>query len=566
MSGISVSRLDGSYQFLDIMHISDTLITIYVLIDFTPEKILHSSPCHIEVILTEKKDIVFKFNEEEVTNQKKSAEPNTDLNGDSIKLASEFNTGLIVQCIQVLNNPQTHHQALVLLSLAAQLFPSQDDAYSFQVIVNTLKSVIPTLIEASMETAVEPVVTTVIHVFADALPEVPEYRRIPVFEKLLTTLDPEIYLGLVKEDGKDRVAPDVEFSLNVCHLYKPQVQLNASIRPRPDLDPDIVAALDDDFNFDDPDNELEDDFIAFANGVPSDAETDEDDGSSGDDEDEEDDDVLCDMRSDSGQRSPDFNDDTKSRFTEYSMTSSVIRRNAQLSLLDDRFEQMMAQYDDEEMGALDCEEIEGHITLQDEEVLKLAAAYEHDKTEGIRLGREIGKVARDEVEGAVERYLETYQSDDGNDISSSEGEQERKWDCESILSTYSNIYNHPKLISEPQSSKITKVCPKTGVPLNVLGKPGLTKKFLDQLDQQTDGTKKNYADTQSIISTLSTISIRPKDETPEQRTERKRLVKEYRQERRKEKKANSLAFKEEKQLQEKQHINNHKNISGIKLL
>ncbi len=45
------------------------------------------------------------------------------------------------------------------------------------------------------------------------------------------------------------------------------------IGPRPDLDPDIVAALDDDFNFDDPDNELEDDFIAVANGVPSDAET-----------------------------------------------------------------------------------------------------------------------------------------------------------------------------------------------------------------------------------------------------------------------------------------------------
>lgn len=73
------------------------------------------------------------------------------------------------------------------------------------------------------------------------------------------------------------------------------------------------------------------------------------------------------------------------------------------------------------------------------------------------------------------------------------------------------------------------MCPKTGVPLNVLGKPGLTKKFLDQLDQQTEGTKKNCVETQSIISTLSTISIRPKDETPEQRTERKRLVNEYRQ-------------------------------------
>ena len=73
--------------------------------------------------------------------------------GDIVKLASEFKTGGIVQCIRVSNNPQTHHQALLLLSLAAQLFPSQvlhnimeiftfmgtsvlrqDDAYSFQVI------------------------------------------------------------------------------------------------------------------------------------------------------------------------------------------------------------------------------------------------------------------------------------------------------------------------------------------------------------------------------------------------------------------------------------------------
>lgn len=35
--------------------------------------------------------------------------------------------------------------------------------------------------------------------------------------------------------------------------------------PRPELDPDIVAALDDDFNYDDPDNVLEDNFIELAN-------------------------------------------------------------------------------------------------------------------------------------------------------------------------------------------------------------------------------------------------------------------------------------------------------------
>lgn len=50
--------------------------------------------------------------------------------------------------------------------------------------------------------------------------------------------------------------------------------------------------------------------------------------------------MLCDMRSNSDQLSADY-DDKKSRFTEYSMTSSVIRRNAQLSLLDDRFEQVI---------------------------------------------------------------------------------------------------------------------------------------------------------------------------------------------------------------------------------
>lgn len=33
-----------------------------------------------------------------------------------------------------------------------------------------------------------------------------------------------------------------------------------------DLDPDVVAAMDSDFDFSDPENELEDDFIQIANG------------------------------------------------------------------------------------------------------------------------------------------------------------------------------------------------------------------------------------------------------------------------------------------------------------
>jgi len=35
------------------------------------------------------------------------------------------------------------------------------------------------------------------------------------------------------------------------------------------------------------------------------------------------------------------NEDTKSRFTDYSMSSSIIRRNENLKLLDDKFEQVI---------------------------------------------------------------------------------------------------------------------------------------------------------------------------------------------------------------------------------
>lgn len=33
-----------------------------------------------------------------------------------------------------------------------------------------------------------------------------------------------------------------------------------------------------------------------------------------------------------------------------------------------------------------------------------------------------------------------------------------QWDCESILSTYSNLYNHPKLIEEPKKVSGRLLC------------------------------------------------------------------------------------------------------------
>ena len=49
------------------------------------------------------------------------------------------------------------------------------------------------------------------------------------------------------------------------------------------------------------------------------------------------------------------------------------------------------------------------------------------------------------------------------------GRKEEKWDCESIISTYSNIYNHPKLIEEPSIKRKvgTEVQPERKVTDNI---------------------------------------------------------------------------------------------------
>lgn len=71
---------------------------------------------------------------------------------------------------------------------------------------------------------------------------------------------------------------------------------------------------------------------------------------------------------------------------------------------------------------------------------------------------------------------------------------------------------------------------------------------------------------QSIISQLSSLSFRPKDELPEDRKIRKKLLKEYRKERRIEKKVNTEAFKEEAKRQVKVVMNNRNNVQGNKIL
>merc|ERR1712038_1985788 len=237
-------------------------------------------------------------------------------------------------------------------------------------------------------------------------------------------------------------------------------------------DPDIVETLDDNFKHEvvyklkDEENEGSDmDLDEF---LCADAKSDEDEY-----EDEEDD-ILGDLNG--GREFMFADEETKSRFTSYSMSSSVIRRNKQLSLVDDKFEEFMAEYDDENVGGLELDEIEGAKAEKSETMKQLLGEFNKLKQEE--------RQKPPEPINDPNHYFESLDTKDKfeTDLLEIDDGKKDRWDCESILSTYSTLYNRPKVIVEDR----IKVCGKTGIPKNVLGKSGLTESALKKLNRMNN--------------------------------------------------------------------------------
>uniref|UniRef100_A0A8C1MNQ6 HEAT repeat-containing protein 1 n=1 Tax=Cyprinus carpio TaxID=7962 RepID=A0A8C1MNQ6_CYPCA len=184
----------------------------------------------------------------------------------------KFNVELVVQCVRLSDMPQTHHHALLLLGALAGIFPEKvlhnimpiftfmgsnimrlDDTYSFQVINKTVQAVIPALIKAheggsaQSEGHMETVVSHIVHVFVDALPHVPEHRRLPILSQLMNTLGPSRFLWVlmlllfkqhatqtsVSATGAEKeavVERDQEFWISVCCEFEVKEQLSSMIR------------------------------------------------------------------------------------------------------------------------------------------------------------------------------------------------------------------------------------------------------------------------------------------------------------------------------------------------
>lgn len=352
---------------------------------------------------------------------------------------------------------------------------------------------------------------------------------------------------------KPSVKPMLPSAVFASTLEEEEVGLLNKAAPRGfdlSLDPDIVATFDEDFDFEDPDVEMDDDFIqnmCAEGGEGSDSDDFDSDFGGGRSEDE--DDEVPSLKSFTGE-------ETGTKFTNYSMSSSIIRRNAGLSTLDDQFEKFMDHYGEGEEGAMEGEEIEGTLEEGGERMDQL-----------VQESRVLKALERQQIELNKEKMKRFAEIDENND----EGferimveDPEDKLDCESILSTYSTLYNHPKMISERSNKpNLIQINAKTGVPKDVLGR-GLTASALKRLDMMTGVELED--DLATVRSHISTLSVRNKHETNEEKSARKAGIKEYRRERRIEKKANSQAFKSEQKLQEKNVINNIRNVQGKKIV
>ncbi|XP_068041112.1 HEAT repeat-containing protein 1 isoform X2 [Anomalospiza imberbis] len=184
----------------------------------------------------------------------------------------KFNVELIVQCIRISKMPQTHHHALLLLGAVAGMFPDKvlhnimpiftfmganvlrlDDTYTFQVINKTVQMVIPALIQAEdsdlseSSGSVEEVVIKIIRVFVDALPHVPEHRRLPILSQLITTVGGDKFLWVLlvllfeqyvtktvtttQSTDKDAVLEaDTEFWISICCEFNVRLQFQSVMK------------------------------------------------------------------------------------------------------------------------------------------------------------------------------------------------------------------------------------------------------------------------------------------------------------------------------------------------
>lgn len=239
-------------------------------------------------------------------------------------------------------------------------------------------------------------------------------------------------------------------------------------------------------------------------------------------------------------------EECKSHLTNYSMSSALLKQMGGPRQLDEHFEHIYnTQYAEE----ADKEESANGEDDNDEANTSLIEPSEAEHFRELlgekgRLQQRFPRTLPDpELKNAVLHYAKAKEAQEceGEETEKillpADGAKRGRWDCESIVSTYSTIYNHPTEIRETSTTQIGN---KRKLMSELQTKLGSNNNLeLMEIDQQCAQSVRS-----SRVSTASTF--RPKNETPEERRARKQAIKSERRERREEKKANRVAFHQQK--------------------
>lgn len=115
-----------------------------------------------------------------------------------------------------------------------------------------------------------------------------------------------------------------------------------------------------------------------------------------------------------------------------------------------------------------------------------------------------------------------------------------KMDCETVLSTYSTLYNHPNIIAAARR----KMNPETALALEMKRRRDAALKRDEVQDSDEDEPAGAETRVQQLAELGIDVTVRPKDESAEEKKLRRKLVKDMQRERREEKKNLKNAYKD----------------------
>ncbi|THH19679.1 hypothetical protein EW146_g1530 [Bondarzewia mesenterica] len=241
----------------------------------------------------------------------------------------------------------------------------------------------------------------------------------------------------------------------------------------------------------------------------------------------------------------------------YSMSSSSMFRNEGLRTLDERFDQIEREYksDEEPPDSEDSEDAPQLITSREDFENLMDEFLDNFEISGGKMKPTLPGIGAEKLEalrnamGLDQRVREQGSDEAGDDdddiFAAWEKEDKRdRWDVETVLTTHTNLENHPRLIRARQSKPVPKIHldPRTGLPSII--EPDLVEKSALQRRPAPPNV-----DGETLVRKTVT---RSRSESKEEKKARKQSIKADRQVRRVEKKATkdqfSVAVKQQTQI------------------